>query len=112
MDPDRPDLRDRYGPFILAYLEAIVRIADWRASAADWKVPELIETPRRRPDDGLHAGTSRHVLPGLRPEPLGSYLAGLGLIRVLGEQADPAATAAWTADGLLIATAATDIADG
>ena len=26
------DLRDRYGPFTLAYLETLVRVADWRAS--------------------------------------------------------------------------------
>lgn len=52
----------------------------------------------------------RHVLPGLRPEPLASYLAGLGLLRVLGEQADPAATAAWTRDGLAISTVVTDLA--
>lgn len=46
---------------------------------------------------------TRHVLPGLRPEPLASYMAGLGLIRVLCEQADPAATtAAWTPDGLVV----------
>src|SRR6185437_847122 len=53
---------------------------------------------------------TRQVLPGLRPEPLASYLAGLGLIRVLGEQADPRATAAWTPDGLAIATEVPDIA--
>jgi CRISPR-associated protein Csx17 len=52
---------------------------------------------------------TRHVLPGLRPEPLASYLAGLGLIRVLGEQADPDATAAWTPDGLAVATTAADL---
>jgi len=54
--------------------------------------------------------TTRHALPGLRPEPLASYLAGLGLIRVLGEQADPGARAAWTPDGLAIATKVPDIA--
>lgn len=53
---------------------------------------------------------TRHVLPGLRPEPLARYLAGLGLIRILGEQADPLITARWTADGLEVATAIPDIA--
>lgn len=53
---------------------------------------------------------TRHVLPGLRPEPLASYLAALGLIRVLGEQADPRASAAWTPDGLAITTEVPDIA--
>jgi CRISPR-associated protein Csx17 len=52
----------------------------------------------------------RQVLPGLRPEPLARYLAGLGLIRMLGEQTDPAATAAWTPEGLVIGTTVPDIA--
>lgn len=52
---------------------------------------------------------TRHVFPGLRPEPLASYLAGLGLFRVLGEQADPDATAAWAADGLAVTTTVMDI---
>jgi CRISPR-associated protein Csx17 len=53
---------------------------------------------------------TRHILPGLRPEPLASYLAGLGLIRVLGEQADPDAAAAWAPDGLAVTTTVEDIA--
>jgi CRISPR-associated protein Csx17 len=53
---------------------------------------------------------TRHILPGLRPEPLASYLAGLGLIRVVGEQADPDATAAWAPDGLAVTTTVEDIA--
>jgi CRISPR-associated protein Csx17 len=50
------------------------------------------------------------LLPGIAPEPLASYLAGLGLIRVLGEQADKKLTAAWTSDGLTITTTVEDIA--
>jgi CRISPR-associated protein Csx17 len=53
---------------------------------------------------------TKHVLAGLRPKPLASYLAGLGLIRLLGEQADPHATAAWGGDGLVITTSVEDIA--
>lgn len=53
---------------------------------------------------------SEHVFPGLASEPLASYLAGLGLIRLLGEQADPAATSEWTADGLAMTTTVADVA--
>ncbi len=53
----------------------------------------------------------RHVLAGIRPEPLGSYLAGLGLIRLIGEQADPAATSRWDSGALAIEAAVEDIAD-
>src|SRR5256885_13551794 len=51
-----------------------------------------------------------HIFPGLRPDPLASYLAGLGLIRVLGEQAAPAAAAAWAPGGLAVTTKVEDIA--
>lgn len=53
---------------------------------------------------------TRHVLSGLRPEPLASYLAGLGLFRLIGEQGDPDAVAAWSADGLVITTSIDDLA--
>jgi CRISPR-associated protein Csx17 len=53
---------------------------------------------------------TRHEFAGLRPEPLASYLAGLGLIRVLAEQVDPAATASWDAGSLVITSTVDDIA--
>ena len=93
-------LRDRYGPFVLAYLET--RRAD--RGLARQQSTSGRSCPMTSP------AMTRHVLPGLRPEPLASYLAGLGLIRVIGEQADPAATAAWTPDGLVIGTTVPDIA--
>lgn len=51
----------------------------------------------------------KHVFPGIRPEPLASYLAGLGLIRVLGEGPDPQLTAWWDDAGLVLETAVDDI---
>lgn len=54
---------------------------------------------------------TRHVLTGLRPEPLARYLAGLGVIRLIAEQADPGATARWSPDGLVIETTVADIAN-
>ncbi len=53
---------------------------------------------------------SPQLIAGLRPEPLASYLGGLGLLRVLAEQADPHATAWWSDDGLVIDTTVDDIA--
>lgn len=50
-----------------------------------------------------------HILQGLRPTPLASYLAGLGLVRLLGEQADPDLTATWTGDGLVVDTTVADL---
>jgi len=50
-----------------------------------------------------------YVFRGLQPEPLASYLAGLGLIRLIGEQADPAATFAWSPNGLVINTTVADV---
>jgi CRISPR-associated protein Csx17 len=59
--------------------------------------------------DTARQPAARHVLAGLRPEPLASYLAGLGLIRVLGDQADRGATASWEPGGLVIETTIADI---
>jgi CRISPR-associated protein Csx17 len=47
---------------------------------------------------------STHRLGGCRVEPLGSYLKGLGVLRLVGEQADPDATARWNDDVLVLAT--------
>ncbi len=49
------------------------------------------------------------LLSGLSPEPLAGYLAGLGLIRLIG-RADPAATFAWSSSGLVVDSSIGDIA--
>ncbi len=47
---------------------------------------------------------SDHVLRGCRPMPLASYLKGLGVLRLVGEQADPGARGSWDGDTFRLRT--------
>lgn len=42
------------------------------------------------------------VLAGCQPEPLAAYLKALGVLRLVAEQADPAATGHWTGEGFVL----------
>ena len=81
-----------------------------RSSWPTWRPSCASRTGGPAPGGGAAERHGHPAAARLRPEPLASYLAGLGLIRVIGEQADPAATAAWTPDGLAITTTVADIA--
>lgn len=48
---------------------------------------------------------TRHLLVGLAPTPLGNYLAALGVLRVIGEQADHSARGSWNGEHLILDTA-------
>ena len=48
--------------------------------------------------------TNRILLPGCRPEPLMSYLKALGVFRLVAEQADSCARAAWDGDVFVLHT--------
>jgi CRISPR-associated protein Csx17 len=45
-----------------------------------------------------------HELAGCAPVPLAAYLKALGVLRVLGSQADPGARGAWRADTFVLTT--------
>lgn len=49
-----------------------------------------------------------HRLAGCRPEPLGSYLKALGVLRLVAEQADPTAVGHWDTDGFVLVSALDD----
>ena len=84
------ELLAHLGPFRLAWLETLVRIADWRASA------------KERPGDIDMIGEPI-ALNGCAPTPLASYLKALGVLRLIsspanhvsGEAADPHARGWW-----------------
>ncbi len=45
------------------------------------------------------------VLAGARPEPLGAYLVALGVLRIVGDQADPTAAGFWADDTFVLRSA-------
>ena len=47
---------------------------------------------------------NRILLEGCRPEPLASYLKALGVLRIIGNQADPEARGHWSTEGFLLTT--------
>lgn len=51
-----------------------------------------------------------HTLDGLHPRSLATYLAALGLVRVIGRQADAATQAYWKGDALIVRCGLTDLA--
>ncbi|MEM9694653.1 MAG: type I-U CRISPR-associated protein Csx17 [Myxococcota bacterium] len=46
-----------------------------------------------------------HILSGIQPKPIGSYLQALGVLRILSEQRDASATGHWTPEGFVLGTA-------
>ena len=75
------------GPFRLAFLEALLRAADMRASRND--------KPESEPKGGVWRTMREIELRGCNAEPLMSYLKALGVLRVVAEQADKRARGAW-----------------
>lgn len=52
---------------------------------------------------------TRYALTGIRTQPLASYLTGLGLLRVIAEQRDPACRGWWEQDVLHLETTVADL---
>lgn len=119
------------GPFRLAWYEALVRVADWRASRKEQQglvgLPATVGTNSTQVPSGrleaphldapacggsITSKTCRansvlheHVLHGCTSTPLASYLKALAVLRLIAEQAgDPDATAYWRGDTFVLCT--------
>ena len=67
-------LRDRYGPFVLAYLETLVRVADWRASGGT-ELPDDNDDDHPAPAARAAARAAGQLPGGPGPDP-GARRAG------------------------------------
>lgn len=79
-------LNERFGVWGLAYLESLVRMADWRASARPWDssqvkvpAPEIASASVSTMDSSV-ASRSAHALPGLRTHPMTGWFTAVGLL--------------------------------
>lgn len=94
------ELNERFGPWGLAYLETLVRVADWTASAAPQVVTEEVVFARRESAPSSHAVERREVrLTGLRFTPLAGWYAAVGLLGAAVAMGDSGATLRWECAG-------------
>lgn len=97
-------LNRQWGPWGLAYLEAVVRLSDWQASAHRRKAPEPGDVvggalPPGRVQALVKDSGGGVGLVGLLPSPLTGWFAVSALLRFAHSAGDRDATVHWTAAG-------------
>lgn len=93
-------LNERFGIWGLAYLESLVRMADWRASARPWDSPQTgVSTPEvaltsTSTADSSWVSATAHSFPGLHTHPMTGWFTAVGLLEA-ASSTDPEARLHW-----------------